>query len=351
MKTEAENTINWLDLKWFEWETLTGFEYANLYMFWLLAAIPLFVLIRWLLVLIYRQKMGVATFSGKLQWSWTVILKFIPDLVLTIFWCLLVVALARPQRSDELVDRWSEGIDITLLLDVSNSMRLQDFKPNRLEAAKKVASEFIGGRTMDQIGMVVFAGEAFSLCPLTTDYDLMKSLIKDNVKLGMMKDQSTAIGSALSVGVDHMSKSNSKSKVMILLSDGENTGGKVNPITAAELAYGYGIKIYVIGIGRDGKIQDGTNFFGYPNYVMSNLDETSLRKIAKIGKGAYFRASNKKALKEIFKKIDEFEKTEFKENRYKNIRDYYQVYIYWGLCFFLLWLLLKSTFISNWIED
>ncbi len=341
----------WYELSWFSKTTLNGFEFENPHYFWLLLAIPVLIALRWLVVQLYRSRLGVATFKGNVGWSWSVLLKVLPDTFLCLFWAMLVIALARPQRSDEQVERWTEGIDILLILDTSGSMELQDFKPNRLESAKKVATKFIDGRLQDRIGLVVFAEDAYSLSPLTTDYDLLFGLIKNNIKLKMMADAGTAIGSALAVGINHMKDSEAKTKIMILLSDGENNAGNIDPKTAAQLAYGYGIKIYSIGIGKDGKVPYGKNFLGMTNYVESNLDETSLREIADIGKGEFFRASNSKALEKIFEKIDEYEKSEIKENRYKNTQDYYQIYLYWALTFFTLWLLLKGTFISNALED
>jgi len=200
------------------------------------------------------------------------------------------------------------------------------------------------------IGMVVFAGEAYSLSPLTTDYKLLHTLIRD-IKFGMIPADGTAIGSSLAVGVNRLVESRSKSKVVILLSDGENNAGNIDPNTAADLANDNDIKIYSIGMGKDGMVPFGKNFFGQTQYVQSQLDETNLREIAKIGQGKYFRATDENALEEIFRKIDAYEKSEIKETRFKDTRDFYPVYLKWAVCFLLVWLLLKSSFMSNVLED
>ena len=346
-----QNKIEWFSSDWFKESTLKSFEFENPLLLWLIPIIFIFFLFRWLLVLTYRNKIGIATFEGKIQRDWFSILRFLPDLIFILFWTVVIIALARPQRSDVQVERWTEGIDILLLLDTSGSMELEDFIPNRLEAAKRVANDFINGRFQDRIGLVVFAGEAYSLSPLTTDYELLNKLISENIKLKMIATDGTAIGSALGVGLNHMKSSDAKTKIMIVISDGANNSGNIDPKTAAQLAYAYGIKIYSIGIGKDGQVPYGKNFFGMTNYVESQLDETNLREIAEIGKGEFFRASNTKALQTIFAKIDEYEKSEIKENRFKNTQDYYFVYLYWALILFLVWLLLKSTFLNNALED
>src|SRR3982750_3378990 len=158
---------------------------------------------------------------------------------------LIFTALARPQKTNEKVEQWTEGIDIMIALDISQSMLMEDFTPNRLEAAKKVALNFINGRKQDRIGLVVFSGDAFSLTPLTTDYDLLKTYLNE-LNFDMIEKMGTAIGSAMAVVTNRMRESDSKSKVCILLSDGENTAGNIDPIKASQLAAAYGIKIYTI---------------------------------------------------------------------------------------------------------
>jgi Ca-activated chloride channel family protein len=185
---------------------------------------------------------------------------------------------------------------------------------------------------------------------LTTDYDLLNEYIKD-ISHDLIESSNTAIGSALAVGTTRLRESDAKSKVLILLSDGDNTGGNIDPITAAKLAEAYDITIYTIAIGKEGKVPFGKDFFGRPRYVENTLDETNLREIARIGNGNFYRVSDKKALEEVFGEIDQLEKAEIKETRYKDTTDYYQVYMRWAITLFLGWLLLKSTFITNLLKD
>jgi len=237
-----------------------------------------------------------------------------------------------------------------LVVDTSESLQIEVFKPNRLESANTGALNFVDGRFQDRIGMVIFSGDAYSLSPLTTDYDLLKAYIAD-ISFDLIENRGTAIGSALAVGTNRMRESDAKSKVLILLSDGDNTAGNIDPITAAKLANAYGIKIYTIAIGKEGRVPFGKDFFGRPRYVENTLDETTLREIASIGEGEFFRVSDNQALQDVFKLIDRYEKAEIKETRYLDTTDYYQVYLRWAVVFFLLWLGLKSTFMSNVLQD
>ncbi|GAB2997152.1 VWA domain-containing protein [Cyclobacterium sediminis] len=263
---------------------------------------------------------------------------------------MVVIALARPQRTNEKVEQYTEGIDIMLVMDISESMDLQDFTPNRLEAAKETAIDFINGRIADRIGMVIFSGEAFSLAPLTTDYELLTDLV-NSITFNMMDAKGTAIGSAVSTGINRMRESEAKSKVMVLLSDGDNNAGNVDPVFAAQLAEAMDIKIYTIAVGKDGMVPYGTDFFGRPQMIESYLNEETLRNIARITKAEFFRASDDKALENIFTKIDELEKAEIIESRYKETMDYYRPYLIWGIIFFFIWLTLKNTFFNNFLLD
>ena len=276
--------------------------------------------------------------------------RHFPSILLFFVFSLIIVALARPQKTNEKVEQWTEGIDIMLVVDISESMQIEDFKPNRLEAAKNVANDFIAGRLQDRIGMVIFSGDAYSLSPLTTDYDLLKEYIKE-ISFDMIENRGTAIGSALAVATNRMRESNSKSKVLILLSDGDNTAGNIDPITAAKLAEAYGIKIYTIAVGKEGKVPFGKDFFGRTRYVENTLDETTLREIAKIGKGQFYRVSDNKTLEQVFTLIDQYEKAEIKETRFKDTSDYYDIYLRWAIVLFLAWMALKSTFIVNILQD
>ena len=262
----------------------------------------------------------------------------------------LPVAMARPQKTNEKVEQWTEGIDIMLAIDISQSMQIEDFVPNRLESAKEVARDFISGRVQDRIGIVVFSGDAFSLAPLTTDYELLNNYL-DEINFEMIENRGTAIGSALGVVTNRMSESESKSKVCILLSDGDNTAGNIDPITAAQLANANDIKIYTIIVGKEGLVPFGKDYFGRPHMVENTVDESTMKKIAEIGTGKFFRVTDNEALKEVFEKIDQYEKAEIKETRFRDTSDFYFVYLQWGILFILLWLLLKSTFINNVLVD
>jgi Ca-activated chloride channel homolog len=202
----------------------------------------------------------------------------------------------------------------------------------------------------DRIGMVVFAGDAYSLAPLTTDYDLLRESI-DAIGFKMIPNDGTAIGSALAVAINRMRDSNAKSKVIILISDGENTAGSLDPELAAQLAYGYGIKLYTIGIGKDGQVPYDVDGSGKLLYVETQMDESNLRQIARIGEGQFFRADSRNALQQVFQQINRMEKTEVTEKRFHDTQDYYQVYLKWALLLLLVWMLLKNTFIANVLED
>ncbi|MDX5444041.1 MAG: VWA domain-containing protein [Hymenobacteraceae bacterium] len=345
-----DDVWDWLKAEWFSADTLLSFDWYNPLFLYLLPVVPLLYLIRWLFAARIRKRLDIALFEGKSVTDWSSKLRYLPGIAFAVFLMLVLVALARPQRTNEQVEQSTEGIDIMLVLDISGSMRLQDFKPNRLEAAKEVAENFINGRFQDRIGAVVFAGDAYSLSPLTTDYDLLLSNIR-TINFNMIANDGTAIGNALAVATNRMRESKAKSKVCILLSDGENTAGQLDPALAARLAHAYGIKIYTIGIGKDGRVPYEVDEIGGTVYVETRLDESNLREIAAIGEGQFFRATNADALKEIFRNINRYEKAEIKETRFRDTKDYYQVYLKWAVIFLLLWLLMKSTFLTNAMED
>jgi len=340
----------WFSPEWFFPSTLNAFSWENPLYLYLILAVPFVFVARWLIRYTVNQKLPVALTAKDLQSSPLTLVRWIPEIFLIMVFALLLVGLARPQKTNEKVDQWTEGIDIMIALDISQSMQIEDFTPNRLESAKKVARQFIDGRIQDRIGIVVFSGDAFSLAPLTTDYDLLKSYL-DEITFEMIDSKGTAIGSAMAVVTNRMSESEAKSKVCILLSDGDNTAGNIDPITAAELASAYGIKIYTIVVGKEGLVPYGKDFFGRPQMVENTIDETTLRKMAQIGGGEFFRATDNRALSQVFARIDHFEKAEIKETRFKDTSDFYFIYLYWALCFFLAWMLLKSTFMTNVLQD
>jgi Ca-activated chloride channel homolog len=349
---EAQNDYSspWYSLDWFSISTLRSFSWENPIFLYLILAVPLLFVFRWVLRYYFNQKLPVAVFAKDLASSPLNLIRLLPEFLLMFALALILTALSRPQKTNEKVEQWTEGIDIMLALDISQSMLIEDFRPNRLEAAKKVATDFVQGRKQDRIGLVVFSGDAFSLTPLTTDYDLLRSYINE-ISFEMIENRGTAIGSAMAVVTNRLRESESKSKVCILLSDGDNTAGNIDPITAAELASAYNIKIYTIVVGKEGLVPYGKDFFGRQNMIENTVDETTLRKMAEIGGGEFFRATDNQALTRVFEKIDQYEKAEIKETRFKDTSDYYFIYLQWAVCFFLLWLLLKSTFISNVLQD
>ncbi len=341
---------DFLEFRWFLSSTLMGFTWDKPSFFYALALVPLLLLIRWLVNLRTSQKLPIAVTEKELKWNPITLLRFLPPILMSMALVLIITALARPQKTNEMVERWTEGIDIMLVIDISQSMQIEDFKPNRLESAKKVARNFVNGRFQDRIGLVVFSGDAYSLSPLTTDYTLLTTYI-DDINFDLIETSGTAIGSALAVATNRMRESEARSKVLILLSDGDNNAGNLDPLTAAKLAHAYGIKVYSIGIGKEGRVPFGKDFFGRTNYVENVLDESTLREIANIGEGEFYRVSNNQALAEVFSIIDQYEKAEIKETRFKDTTDYYPIYLKWALLLFLLWLLLKSTFIGNLLRD
>jgi Ca-activated chloride channel family protein len=344
------DVTNWFSLTWFYPSTVENFSWEYRFFLWFLIGIPIIYLLRWFLSYQLKQKLTIALPEQKIKSDLISLLRIVPEVLFAAIIALLIVALARPQTSNEKVEQWTEGIDIMLVVDISRSMTIEDFKPNRLEAAKKVAKDFIAGRFQDRIGIVIFSGDAYSLAPLTTDYQLLNTYI-DEISFDKIEASGTAIGSALAVATNRMRESDSKSKVVILLSDGDNTAGNIDPITAAEISHAYDIKIYTIGIGKEGRVPSGRNLFGQTVYSENTLDETTLRRIAEIGGGNFYRASENKALEDVFKLIDKFEKAEIKESRFKDTTDYYPIYLKWAILLLLLWLLLKSTFISNILKD
>ena len=339
---------NWFSLKWFSFNQLSSFEWANHEIIYMIFLLPL----AYLITKYFNKKITfqVSIPKNQLNSIKYSLVRFIPNLLFTISMILIILSLARPQKSNEKVDRWSEGIDIMLVIDISESMQIEDFSPNRLESAKSVAKNFIDGRFQDRIGLVVFSGESYSRCPLTSDYKLLKKYI-DEINFDLISTRGTAIGSAIAIATNRMRESKSKTKILILLSDGDNTAGNIDPKTASEIAKAYGIKIYSIAIGKNGKVPFGKDYFGRPRYVENSLDEKNLRDIAKITEGKFYRASNNKSLENIFSEIDKFEKSEIKENRYKNTVDYYQYYLLWGIIFILLFIITKSTYINNILKD
>jgi Ca-activated chloride channel homolog len=256
---------------------------------------------------------------------------------------LLIVALARPRTTLSGQNIYTEGIDIAMLLDISTSMLAEDFQPNRVEAAKEVAEHFIDGRQNDRIGLVIFAAQSFTQCPMTLDYRVLKNLLRQ-VKPGMVED-GTAIGMAIAQGVNRLKDGKAKSKVMILLTDGMNNRGEIDPLTAAQIAKTFNIRIYTIGVGTVGEAPYPVQTpFGirYQN-IPVDVDEKTLAQIADMTDGRYFRATNNKALKEIYDEIDKLEKTRVEVKAYRSYTELFYPWAALGLLSLLAEFLLTGT--------
>ncbi|MBT8392357.1 MAG: VWA domain-containing protein [Ignavibacteria bacterium] len=256
---------------------------------------------------------------------------------------LLIVALARPQSFTLGENVTTEGIDIAMVLDISSSMLAKDFQPNRLEAAKDVIDNFVEGRTSDRIGLVVFAREAFTQCPLTIDYNVLRNLLID-IKSGMIED-GTAMGNAIANGVNRLKESDAKSRILILITDGVNNSGEVDPISAAEIANAFDIRIYTIGVGTRGNAPYPvkTPFGMRYQMVPVEIDEEVLKEISGITEGQYFRATNNRALQDIYEKIDKLEKTKIEITSYRNASEKYHSWLWGGLILLLFELGLSKT--------
>lgn len=279
--------------------------------------------------------------------SWKVYLRHVPFVLRIAAIAVLIIVLARPQSTNSWQNTSTEGIDIVMAMDVSTSMLAQDFKPNRLEAAKDVAASFINGRPNDNIGLVVFAAESFTQCPLTVDHSVLLNLFKD-IQPGIIQD-GTAIGLGLANAVSRVKDSMAKSKVIILLTDGVNNAGEIAPVTAAEIAKTFGIRIYAIGVGTQGSAPyPFQTAFGiqYQN-IPVEIDEPTLKQIAATTGGQYFRATDNASLKEIYSEIDKMEKTKISVQQYSKKQEEYKN---WALLLFVLLLaevLLRNTLLRN----
>ena len=279
--------------------------------------------------------------------TWKVWLRHVPFVLRMAAIAVLIVILARPQSTNSWQNSSTEGIDIMLAMDISGSMRAQDLKPDRLEASKDVAASFINGRPNDNIGLVVFAAESFTQCPLTTDHTVLLNLFKD-VQPGIIQD-GTAIGLGLANAVSRIKDSQAKSKVIILLTDGVNNQGEIAPVTAAEIAKTFGVRVYTIGVGTQGKAPyPWQTAFGVKYVdVDVEIDEPTLKQIAATTGGQYFRATDNASLKEIYSEIDKMEKTKISVQEYSKKQEEYKN---WALLLFSLLLveiLLRNTLLRN----
>lgn len=331
-------------MSWFK-----GIEFAHPGFFWLFLSIPLIA--GWY---IWKQKqlnasMTMPTIRGFAMITKSALPRFrhLGIILRSLALAALIVALARPQTSLSWQDTTTEGIDIVIASDISGSMLAEDFKPNRLEAGKNIAIDFIKNRPNDRIGLVIFSGESFTQCPLTIDHSVLVNLYAD-IKNGMIED-GTAIGMGLATAVNRLKDSQAKSKVVILLTDGSNNSGSIPPITAAEIAKQFNVRVYTVGIGTNG-------YAPYPvqtpmgvqyQRMKVDIDEGTLSKIATITGGRYFRATNNNALKDIYEQIDRLEKAKIDVTQYRKKTERFLPFAIIALALLSLEFLTKNTLLKG----
>lgn len=323
--------------------------FANIeYLFLLLLLVP------YIIWYVLKQRKSEATLQlsdtkvyASAPKSYKNYLLHVPFALRIIAIALLIMVLARPQTTDKWQNSEIEGIDIMLALDVSTSMLAEDLKPNRLEAAKEVAAEFINGRPNDNIGITLFAGESFTQCPLTVDHAVLLNLIKDT-QCGLIED-GTAVGMGIANAVTRLKDSKAKSKVIILLTDGTNNRGDISPLTAAEIAKSFGIRVYTIGVGSNGTAPYPYPVGGTIQYVNMpvEIDEQTLTQIAGTTNGDYFRATSNTKLKEVYTEIDKLEKTKLNVKEFSKREEEYRLFAFMAFVCLLIEVLLRNTILKK----
>ena len=325
--------------------------FANPEFFWLLLLLPLMLLWYWFW---NKKSQANVTFSTTLAFkktkSWSDALYHLLFVLRMIAIALIVVALARPQtHSENAKTKITDGIDIVMAIDVSASMLSQDLKPNRFEALKKVASQFVKDRPNDRIGLVIYAGESYTKTPVTTDKSIILNALSE-ITYGQIED-GTAIGMGLATAVNRLKESKAKSRVIILLTDGVNNTGFIDPQTAAELAAEYGIKVYTVGIGTNGMALSpyALNADGSIIYRMQqvDIDEPLMKKIAQVTKGRYFRATNNQKLQQIYDEINQMETTKIEEFKYTEVDEKFRWWVLVAGVLLLLEFVLRHTLLRN----
>lgn len=318
------------------------------YLYLLLLLIPL---IGWYIYKLSKSQASLQVSSSEafqqVSSSWKIHLRHLPFVLRVLVIALLILVLARPQSTNSWQNSTTEGIDIMLAMDISTSMLAQDLKPDRLEAAKDVAASFINGRHNDNIGLVVFAGESFTQCPLTIDHTVLLNLFKD-IHPGVIQD-GTAIGLGLANAINRIKDSQAKSKVIILLTDGVNNAGEIAPVTAAEIAKTFGVRVYTIGVGTEGEapypIQ--TAFGIQYQSIKVDIDEETLKNVATITGGQYFRATDNASLKGIYAEIDQMEKTKISVQEFSKKEEEYKRWALIAFALLLVEILLRNTILKN----
>ena len=275
-------------------------------------------------------------------------LLHLPFILRMITLSMVIIVLARPQSSDSWEESDVEGIDIMLATDVSTSMLAMDLKPNRIEAAKEVAANFVSSRKNDNIGLTIFAGESFTQCPLTIDHAVMLNMlnaVKCDIALNGIIEDGTAIGMGIANGVSRLKDSKAKSKVIILLTDGSNNSGEISPEAAAEIAKQFGVRVYTIGVGTNGEAPYPYN--GHVINVPVEIDETTLNKIATITDGSFYRATSNSKLKEVYEKIDQLERTKLNVKEFSKREEEYAIFAIIAIAALLLELILRYTVLKR----
>ena len=331
-----------------------GIEFLNKQFFWLFLVLPLAVF--WYIFKYKRQtaELKISSLKGfKMTSSILPVLRHSLFVLRLLALAFLITALARPRTVDvSSKTKTTRGIDIVMAIDVSASMLAKDLKPNRLEALKSVASDFIKGRPNDRIGLVEYAGEAYTRTPITSDKAIVIRSLRD-VKYNTIIEGGTAIGMGLATAVNRLKDSKAKSKVIILLTDGVNNTGQIDPKIASDLAVEFGIKVYTIGLGTNGMALSpvALNRDGSFQYGMANveIDENLLKEIATSTGGLYFRATNNKKLEEIYDEINKLEKTEIEEFKYYNYQEKYRPLVMIAGLLFLFELLLRVTVFRSFV--
>ena len=307
-------------------------QFQNPEILYLLSVIPV-IIVYYLFVGRCRASLRVSTLGQeRMPRTLRYWLRDLPIVLRLAALAVLIVALARPVEVHSSTESSTEGIDIVLAMDISGSMLARDFEPDRITASKHLASEFASMRVGDRISVVAFAGEAFTQCPLTSDKASVGTMLS-RLRSGVV-DDGTAIGNGLATAINRLRESGSKSKVVVLLTDGVNNRGQISPIMAAEIARDMGIKVYTIGVGPKGKApMPAVDMFGNQTYVMADveIDEQLLRNIAKTTGGEYFRAVDNEALKQIYARIDEMEKSEVQITHYTSYEELYFGWLLLGL--------------------
>lgn len=321
-------------------------EFGSPYFLYVLAIIP--ILIIWYIFYGKSQQVFIkfsdASIFASLPRSWKIYARHLPFALEMAALALLIIALARPQSSSTNQKVNVEGIDIVMTVDISSSMLAQDLKPDRLEAAKNVGAEFIAGRPEDRIGLVVFASETFTQVPLTTDHGMLLNMMKD-MQCGMLED-GTAIGDGLASSVSRLKDSEAISKVVILLTDGDNNAGSVDPATAAEMAKLFGIRVYTIGVGTKGTAPYPVQTpFGGVQYqqVPVTINEPLLQHIADETGGKYYRATSNEKLQQIYDEIDKLERSKIEINEFKRVKEEFFPFVLWAIVLLFIDFILRQT--------